>query len=506
METAVSATFPAASAPDDAAHAVAQREKHVVALSSVLAAVLLTSTKVVVGLLTGSLGILAEAAHSGLDLAAAVMTLFAVRFSGRAADRSHPYGHGKIENLSALFETLLLLGTCVWIVWEAVHRLVAEESAHVHANVWAFGVVILSIVVDVSRSRALYRVAKKYDSQALEADALHFSTDILSSSVVLVGLVGVVLADRLGLLLLEKADTLAALGVAAVSIAISCRLGVKTVTDLLDAVPPGLRDEIDRAVQRVPGVLDVRQVRVRRSGPEAFADVTVGVGYDTAFERVHEITRAVEEAVRAVLRKADVLVHAEPAAIGSGDLQAAARSLAARLGLVAHDIRIVDVDGGGRALDLHLEVEPSLSVGQAHAQADAFESALRQEHPALLGVTTHLEPAAEHAARIPVSPGDDRRIREAVEASASELGVRLQAHDVEVWRSAEGLSVTFHCLLDPGLGIQAAHDLTMRLEQVVRARVPDIRRVVIHVEPRPLPAAADAPPVRPSDDLNSPPI
>jgi cation diffusion facilitator family transporter len=432
------------------------------------------------------------------------MTLFAVRFSGRAADRSHPYGHGKIENLSALFETLLLLATCVWIVWESIHRLVSSDHPPVDANAWAFGVVILSIVVDVSRSRALYRVARKYDSQALEADALHFSTDILSSSVVLVGLLGVVLADRLEMPALDKADALAALGVAAVSIAISWRLGRKTVTDLLDAVPPGLRDELARAVESVPGVTDVRQVRVRRSGPEAFADVTVGVSYDTAFERVHEITRAVEEAVRAVLRKADVLVHAEPASIGPGDLQTSVRALAARQGLHAHNVRVLDEEGGGRSLDMHLEVDRSWSVGEAHARADAFEEALRQAQPAILRITTHLEPAGEHVPGATSRPVDDRRIQEAVEASARGLGVIIHAHDVEVRRVGGELSVTYHCMLDPTLGIEAAHDLTKRLEQALRDRIPEIRRVVIHVEPRTAPPAAgpsvDSKPPPPSGD------
>jgi divalent metal cation (Fe/Co/Zn/Cd) transporter len=340
--------------------------------------------------------------------------------------------------------------------------------------------VILSIVVDISRSRALYRVAKKYESQALEADALHFSTDILSSSVVLLGLVGVVLSGWLKMPLLMKADALAALGVAAVTMAISWRLGMKTIADLLDSVPPGLRAEIERAVQSVPGVFDVRLVRVRRSGPEAFADVTVGVSYDTAFERVHEITRQVEEAVRAVLRKADVLVHAEPALIGTSDLEASVRAHAARLGLVAHDIRVVEEGEGGRSLDLHLEVEKSLSVGQAHTHADTFETALRESHPTLLRVTTHLEPAGAHAARTPTLPGDDRVIQEAV---------LIQAHDVEVRRAGGELCVNYHCLVDAALGIQAAHELTMKLEQALRARVPDVSRVVIHVEPRENPQA-----------------
>ena len=227
-------------------------EKRSVALYSVLAALLLTGTKVAVGLWTGSLGIMAEAMHSGLDLAAALVTLWAVRVSGRPADAEHAYGHGKIENLSALFETLLLLGTCVWIIWEAVQRLFFHAPIHVDANLWAFLVVILSILVDYSRSRALMRVAKKYESQALEADALHFATDIWSSLVVLAGLLGVLLAHRLDILWLSQADAVAALGVAAVVVWVSLQLGRKSIDDLLDSVPPELGRRIEAVVPRSP--------------------------------------------------------------------------------------------------------------------------------------------------------------------------------------------------------------------------------------------------------------
>ncbi len=198
----------------------AEHEKNRVALTSVVAALFLTGFKVVTGLMTGSMGILAEAAHSALDLIAAVITLFAVRFSGRPADLEHTYGHGKIENLSALFETFLLFLTCVWIIYESVKRLLFVD-VHVQVSIWAFVVVILSVIIDFGRSRALARTAKKYNSQALEADALHFSTDIWSSLVVLMGLILVLIAKRTGIAWLVKADAAAALIVAGIVIHVS---------------------------------------------------------------------------------------------------------------------------------------------------------------------------------------------------------------------------------------------------------------------------------------------
>jgi cation diffusion facilitator family transporter len=290
----------------------AEHEKKSVALSSVVAAVFLTGFKLVVGLLTGSLGILSEAAHSGLDMVAAFVTFLAVRISGKPADERHRYGHGKIENLSALLETLLLLATCVWIVYEALRRLIFED-VEVEASIWAFLVMIISIVVDVNRSRMLAEAARKHKSQALEADALHFSTDIWSSSVVILGLIGVRLGKMFpDLAFLAKADALAALGVALIVVVISLRLGRRTVEALLDSAPEGLAGQIERAVEAIPGVADCHQVRVRASGPHLFADIHVAMDGGQTLEEAHALTEVIEQAIRQLASGIDVTVHAEP--------------------------------------------------------------------------------------------------------------------------------------------------------------------------------------------------
>jgi len=292
---------------------IAEREKTRAALSSVLAAVGLTAMKIVVGVLTGSLGILAEAAHSGLDLVAALVTFFAVRTSTQPPDKEHLYGHGKIENLSALIETLLLLVTCVWIIYEAVQRLFFR-SVELEISVWAFVVMAISIIVDVNRSRMLYRVARKHNSQALEADALHFRTDIWSSGVVILGLGAVKLSEWLPRLhFLDQADAVAALVVALIVVYVSIELGVRAVQALLDASVPGKADEIDAAVEAVPGVLEGHQVRLRHSGPHYFADLHILVDGSLSLEEAHAITDSVEAAVRGAVPAVDVTVHAEPA-------------------------------------------------------------------------------------------------------------------------------------------------------------------------------------------------
>jgi cation diffusion facilitator family transporter len=296
-----------ASFSQDGAH-----EKKWAAMSSVIAAVGLTGFKIVVGLTTGSLGILAEAAHSGLDLMAALMTFLAVGISGKPADRNHLYGHGKAENLSALFETLLLLVTCVWIIYEATHRLLFHP-VELKVTFWSFTVMITSIVVDVSRSHVLYRAARKYNSQALEADALHFSTDIWSSGVVILGLVCVKIGGRVpGLAFLHQADSIAAILVGLIVVYISVKLGVRTVQELLDVAPSGIERKIISAVEALPGVTGCHNVRVRYSGPQLFVDIHVLVEGNQTLKEAHNLTEEIERTIQKLIPNADVTVHPEP--------------------------------------------------------------------------------------------------------------------------------------------------------------------------------------------------
>lgn len=290
----------------------AQKEKSAAALSSVMAAIGLTAFKLIVGTLTNSLGILAEAAHSGLDLAAALMTFFAVRVADKPADSEHHFGHGKVENLSALFETLLLLATSAWIIHEAVQRLF-YKSVHVEASIWSFIVMGSSILIDFTRSRILYRAAKKYNSQALEADALHFSTDIWSSSVVILGLIGIWLSKAIPQLSwLRQADAVAALVVALIVIFVSAELGWRTIQALLDTAPNGVSREIIASVTDMEGIQDCHAVRVRPSGGRWFVDLHVTMDGNKSLTEAHLITEKIEGRVHAILPDSDVTVHAEP--------------------------------------------------------------------------------------------------------------------------------------------------------------------------------------------------
>jgi cation diffusion facilitator family transporter len=392
------------SSHNDGISAEAVREKKAAAGTSVVAAMGLTGGKLVIGVLTNSLGILSEALHSGLDLVAAAVTYFAVNVSDRPADRVHTYGHGKVENLSALFETLLLLVTCIWIIYEAVKRIFFTEAV-VEATLWSFLVMTASIVIDVGRSKVLRRAAVKHNSQALEADALHFSTDIWSSSVVLVGLSCVWLGNAAGqsfiqkaaqgvipVSLLHKADAVAALGVAGIVIYISYQLGRRTIAVLVDSAPKGTADKVQGIAESVVGVLGVTDIRVRQGGAETFVDMSIEVPRTATFDEAHRIATQVESQIRAGIPRSDAVVHIDPAARPGESVPEAVRAIAARSGLGVHSLHVHDIDQHVD-VELHVEVPSNLTLTQAHELVSGMESDLRAELGPQTRVQSHLEPA-----------------------------------------------------------------------------------------------------------------
>ena len=457
------------------------QEKQRVALTSVIAALFLVGGKLAVGLWTNSLGILSEALHSGLDLVAAGLTFWAVRVSSRPADDKHTYGHGKVENLSALFETLLLLATCVWIIFEASSRLLKKEADAVDASIVAFVIVVASILIDISRSRALKRVADKYDSQALHADALHFSTDIWSSAVVLVGLIGVRLAEPLHAPWLRKADAFAALGVAGIVVWVSLKLGKTAIDSLLDSVPPQLPETIRLAALTVDGVMSVRQVRVRKAGPDFFADVTVVTQANTYLEQAHEIAHQVDDAIQRHLPKADVVVHVEPEHISEDTLPQMVHLIAHRHGILAHDI-VVRHGLEQSVLEAHVELPGSLRVDAAHAKVTEFEKEILNARPDLHHVLTHIEPIERATCTIPI---DASRVHALIEelATSSSFGAWHPSH-IEVCGTENTVSVSFHCIVNGEETVDYAHELSERLERTLRERMPELGRITIHIEPR----------------------
>ncbi len=457
-----------------------QREKKAVALNSILAAVFITVMKVVVGIASGSLGILSEAAHSGLDLVAAAVTYFSVRVSDKPADAEHQYGHGKIESFSAFVETGLLLLTCVWIVYEAGRRLFFH-SVDIEPTLWAFVVMAISIVVDFWRSRRLKRIANKYDSQALQADALHFSTDIWSSAVVILGLALVMAGRKYQVHWLVKADPIAALFVACIVVYVSSRLALQTVDTLLDAAPAGVRNRIIEEVRRVDGVLEVDRVRIRRSGSRYFADVSIAMSRNVTFQKSEQVANEVSSRIRGLLPDADVVVNAVARASRQESLFDQIRAVATRNNLNVHDISVQDI-AGKIHVEQHVELDERLSLKEAHDRVTRLEAEMKRDVPEISSILTHIEsePATiETGDGLVKVPSFEERLQAVTEGFPEVVDM----HDLMFKRVGGRLYLSLHITMQDDLPLSRVHDIQTAVEGRFRQEVPELFRVLIHPEP-----------------------
>ena len=457
------------------------RQKIRVAKISALAALALVAAKAIIGWQTGSLGILSEAAHSALDLIATLITLFAVRVADRPADLDHHYGHGKVENLSALVEVVLLLATCLWIIYEAIERLMGKP-VEIDPSWIAFAVMMSSIVVDVSRSRALAKTAKATGSQALEADALHFRVDVWSSCTVLGGLAAVWVGRHWGIPLLFRADAVAAILVAAIVLMVGGRLARRAADALLDRAPLDLVDRIRSAVKSVPDIEGPVTLRARRVGQRLFVDAAVSIGRAASFEGAHAVMDQVEDRIRDVAPDASVVIHAEPLRTADESLGDAFRLVVSRHAAGAHDIFIHDADGKPR-VDLHLEAPGDLSLNEAHALTERIEADLRREIPRLGRVYIHVDPMREdHAMRVGVDT-DARRVAERLRTLARTIPGIHDCRNISV-RQVEGRTwITCDCTMDGSLSLNEAHELGLDLMRLARRQIPGVERVSVHAEP-----------------------
>jgi cation diffusion facilitator family transporter len=468
-----------------AAYAVEEvKEKKRAALLSVASALVLVSLKTFLVLRTGSLGVLSEALHSGLDLVAAIITFLSVRVSDAPADERHPYGHGKFENFSAFVETGLLLLTALYIIYEAFARLFFR-SVHIAPSITAIVILLFALAIDVTRARALSHVARKFSSEALEADALHFSTDVWSTVVVISGIGLVWAGETWNMPYLIYADALAGLAVAAVILWVGSQLGRRTVDALLDAAPEGLQQEIARAIARMDGVLDVDRVRVRRAGNRHFVDATVSVPRTASLEQVHELSDAIEKRVGEIV-PSDVMVHAEPRAPQGEHLFEAIRAVAQRMGLGIHDLSALQQQGQ-LFVELHLEVDENLSLRDAHRQATELEEGIRELRDGPIEVNIHIEPLGRQIATPDSGAGEMKQLSRSVEQFLNSLPAEfdelVNCHDVRTRQVAHHILVSCHCTMKGALPITQIHDVLATLEDRVKERFPQIHRVTIHPEP-----------------------
>ena len=454
-----------------------QDVKERVALGSVAVSAGLTAAKAVVGALSGSLAILSEAAHSLIDLAATSMTYFAIRISGKPADAEHHYGHGKVESVAALIETGLLFVLSAAVIVEAGRRLAGAREHAVEATLAAFVVIAVSIVVDFFRARLLYRVATSTASQALEADALHFGSDMWSSIAVLIGLAGVAFG-------FPWADSAAALVVAAFVCLAGWRLGRRTVEALTDTAPEGVAERIVAIGRRIPGVVAIERVRARPVGPTLFVDLGAVISRTLPLDRVTAIKDEIARAIRAELPEAEVTITTHPRALDNETVLERIMVIARNRALAVHHVTVHAIHGR-LSVSLDLEVDGALGLQAAHEVASGLEAAVRAELGPEVEVETHIEPMQTDGLAGRDATGERiAQVRAELTALAAKIGFVREVHDVRVREASDGEIVNFHCRVDPALTVRDVHEKVDEVERGLRRRWPSIKRVIGHAEPK----------------------
>lgn len=446
-----------------------------------LAAAVMTLLKIAAGLLSGSLGVLSDAAHSGLDLVGAALTYFSVRVSDKPADEDHTYGHGKFENLSAFTEVLLMIASCVWIIWEAISRILNHAVAVTHFAA-PVAVLLASICVDSWRSRKLRAVAGRTGSPALATDAFHFSSDIWASLAVLAGLGANFIGARYSIPVLRYADPAAALFVSILIIRLTIRLGHESASALLDEVPVETRRRILEEVERVPGVIAIEQVRVRRAGAGYFADLTLALPRRFTFEHTEGVVSSATEAVQRVLPEADVVIHTVPREPRAESIFDRVRAVAARHNLSVHELSVQSRFGRLRVVQ-HVEVDENMPLSKAHGFVTALEAEILREVPEIDSVLTHIEsePATIELPEELIK--EDRRIEQCLRDAAGQFPEIADVHEIQITRTGDHVDLSCHCTLPDDLTMQRVHEAITALEDRFKLACPEVQRVTIHPEP-----------------------
>lgn len=461
-----------------AEHSAAKRR---VALHSMIAATAMTILKLAAGMLSGSLGVLSDAAHSGLDLAGAALTFFSVRVSDKPADEDHPYGHGKVENISSFVEAGLMAISCAWIIWEAIERIL-HHTGELRHSVWPVLVVLSSIAVDFWRSRQLRAVAERTGSPALATDAFHFASDIWASVAVLGGLAATWVGSYFGLSWLRFADPIAAIFVSLMILRITLRLTRETVGALTDQIPAETRHEIVNAVAQVPGVLAVEQARVRRSGAAYFADLTLALPRRYTFEHTGELVRAATEAVHCTLPQADVVIHTIPRQARAESIFDRVRAVAARNNVSVHELSVQSHQGRLR-VEQHVELDENMPLLEAHKFVTAMEAEILRDTPEIDSVLTHIESEPATIEQPEDESVVDRRIEQTLRSVAAQIPEIVDVHELALRRAGEHIDLSCHCTLPDDLSMLRVHEVITALEDRFKLECPQVSRVTIHPEP-----------------------
>lgn len=456
-------------------------EKRRVALCSMLAALVMTLLKLVAGLLSHSLGVLSDAAHSALDLVGATLTFFSVQMSDKPADEDHTYGHGKFENISSFCEVILMAGSSAWIIFEAIRRIL-HPGKGLENLALPVAVVLCSIGVDYWRSRQLHKVAVRTGSPALATDAFHFASDIWSSVAVLGGLGAGWAGIHFGIGWLRYADPLAAVVISLMILRLTLMLGREAVNVLLDKTPVETQRRLVEEVAQVPGVLSVEQARVRRAGANYFADLTLALPRRYTFEHTEDLVETAKEAVHRVLPEADVLIHTVPRQAKAESIFDRVRAVAARHNVTVHEMSVRSHLGRLR-VEQHLEMDETLPLLEAHNFVTVMEAEILREVPEVDSVLTHIESEPATIEQPEELDLVDRQIEQSMRRTAAQIPEIADVHEVQVRRLGEHIYVACHCTLPDEMTMQRVHVIITEFEDRFRKECPEIDRVTIHPEP-----------------------
>lgn len=455
-------------------------EKVTVALKSVIAAVFLTITKLIVGVITGSLGIISEAIHSALDLVAAIVTYFAVKISDKPADERHTFGHGKVESISALIEAVLLLITCIWIIYEATERLISRNYI-VEVTIASFAVMILSIVINISRYTSLNNAAKKYNSQALRADALHFISDVYSSIVVVIGLVFTYFGYGF-------ADSIAALGVSILVLTATYRLAKDTIEVLLDTAPEGAIEKVRSLVQSVDGVIACDKVRVRTVGPSLFIDINIGLNKYENYRDIHRIIYLIKERLTLHFPNSDISICTFP--VDDKNIQAnddiffnVKRVCYETKGVKnSHNIKVFNVNNK-KHISMHVEVDNNISLEESHNLVHRLKETIIKRLDNIEDVSVSLQHCQNVHLDVEDVTESSREIAETITSIVDSIVLNSSCHNIKIYKQGDTYTVFLHCKIDNATNVQESRNMLSTISSTIKEKVNSVEDIHIHFEP-----------------------
>jgi len=450
-----------------------------VALNSLFAAVFITGIKILAAYFSGSLAILTEVVNSGIDIFVCLVTIFSVKYAAKPADEDHNYGHEKAENISALIQVLFLFGTSSFILYEAVQRIFLGKHPDLNITIWTFAALITSMVIDFIRARALNKIADETKSNALKADALHFSSDIMSSMIVIVGLI----FSYYGF---DKADAISAFVVAIIIIALGVKMSRKAIDSLLDRVPPGLSEKIRYETLLIEGVEGIRNFRIRSTGPKIFIDMVINISRIIPFSKAHDIMDAVERRLNQLIDNADIVIHSEPVETDKETINDKIKMIVNSYGLKCHDIFSHKI-GTDIISELHIEVTDTNDLIKAHDRITEVEERIKSEIGIISNVKIHIdEPSNILYDTTDITAKSEDMITEIKKIISRNKDV-TECGEFSVIITNGKIRVSLNCTFDYHFSLDEVHDIVTLLESKIlselKERYPKLSNVIIHAEP-----------------------